>query len=157
MESFESIRTASTGNELLAGVDFDFVDSPFERIAPFSNADLGTKSQRLELCRRLRAASRKQTRTKESKGNLEASIGFDRFAELCSGLSELDDKVIDTLHLWTGEAAGIPYFMTFDTTFVNFMTMTSKVKSRCVPVTPSKLFERLRNSDLSSAGQADEN
>lgn len=51
----------------------------------------------------------------------------------------------DMFHLWTAETNRIPYFLTMDHKFVNFMFETSQCEVKAEPVTPTELLDRLGN------------
>ena len=150
--SYESVRTAHTGTELLRDIAFEEVPVPITRHIFTSSAWKASKLERTELCERLRqvgiagrgAAWARSWAEVLSTFETESFIQLDRYAELCAGLSSTDDKLIDVFHLWTAERSNIPYFMTYDKTFVNFMTMTSKAPLSTVPIFPSCVLARLK-------------
>lgn len=75
--------------------------------------------------------------TQQEKDNLKSH----RFRELAQGLAI--HQLSDAFHLWSAEAAGLDYFLTFDGKFVRAMTMTSKLSLPCKPVQPITLLQIL--------------
>ncbi|MFZ7096091.1 hypothetical protein ACOPJQ_05530 [Luteimonas dalianensis] len=151
-DSRESWRPGRTGNEMLEGIEFEFLDSPVERTRFFSGVGFGAKKDRLDFCQFLRTlASAQQSpcwlgrfdgQLPERQKSGLADVG--RFSELCTGLSDDDEKMIDMFHLWTGEFSKVDYFLTFDRKLINFVNQTSKVEVRCSPISPYQLLQKLR-------------
>lgn len=161
--SSESIRTANTGTELLRGIELQWLPTPITRSRFMHGGERELeKAARLDFFRLLRSeGTRNPSRDWHStlagrvtSFEVESFKQLDRFAEICSGLGPKDGKIIDAFHLWTGERSGASYFLTYDMRFINYITRTSRLALRCIPLVPNELIARLaaeyRHDDANS-------
>ena len=149
-----SLDLRTVGGDLLAGVELEWVDTPIERSRFFQMdaTSYASKQVRIDYCKwLLRFNGRAQEFPRHGVSGKalpayeqESAALLDRFAELCKNANGGDeDKLLDVFHLWTAERAGIPYLLTYDARFVNFMTKTSRATLRTEPILPAALANRL--------------
>jgi len=147
--SSESIVTANTGSELLRDLEFEDLPPPVDR-SRFQHLPLREfqkKEVRLAFCQMLRNLGKADSEHLSlivstfdlSEFEVESLRELGRFCDLCGKLAPLDGKVIDILHVWTAERSNVPYFLTFDTKLIRYLTLTSRVPLKCFPVLPSDL------------------
>lgn len=139
--------------DLLAGLDVQWVDVPIERsrFSQFGSEAYARKETRIEFCKWLRSFGKRKEKfpilgvsgVPLSEYELESVAELGRFAELCEQMEPNDEKMLDAFHLWTAERAEIPYFLTYDVRFLNFMSQTSRAKLKAEPILPDDLARRM--------------
>lgn len=148
-QSFESVHTAQTGNESFLGVEFEDLRSPIcrSRFQSLSDREMVSKKERIGFVQWLRDFGPAIQDHLDVHGwpqfEQESLTQIDRLLQLCGRLPANDPKLTDILHLWTAERSDVPFFMTLDKRFNNYITQTLKIELVTLPVTPSELLEKI--------------
>lgn len=135
--------------QLFADIHIEELNTPIERSRFFQlpiEEHLSTKLM-VQFCKWLlevdgeRLAKSDRIQTSCSEFEINNLMGLGRYRELCRGLGE--GQYLDAFHLWSAELHKISHFLTVDKKFIRAITTNKKLKSTCLPISPSDLLDLL--------------